>query len=98
MQEKVLKLSYKVVFELCREAIFKSNFQVKCVDQKEGIIICFSKEIINAERCIVIKIKELEPSVVTVCVESKYVSCEFSRTYEKVDEKIFIKHLSMIFR
>jgi len=98
MQAKILKLSYKVVFELCREAIFKSNFQVKCVDMKEGYIVCFSKEIVNAERCIVIRIKELETSMVAVEVESRYVSREFSRTYEKVDEKIFIKHLSMIFR
>jgi hypothetical protein len=98
MQAKVLKLSYKVVFELCREAIFKSNFRVKCVDSKEGMIICFSKEIVDVERCIVIRIKELEPSMVSVEVESRYVSREFSRTYEKVDEKIFIKHLSMIFK
>lgn len=98
MQAKVLKLSYIVVFELCREAIFKSNFEVKCVDRIEGVIVCYSKEIVNAERCIIIRVKELEKSLVEVEVESKYVSREYSPTYEKVDEKIFIKHLSMIFK
>jgi hypothetical protein len=98
MQAKVLNLSYKVVFELCREAIFKSNFNVECVDENEGYIICFTRDLIEIERLIIIRIKELSPYQVEVEVESRYASREYISTYEKVDEKIFIKHLSMIFK
>ncbi len=98
MQAKVLNLSYKVVFELCREAILKSNFKVECVDEKDGYIICFSRDIIEIERIIIIRMKELAPSQVEVEVESRYVSREYISTYERVDEKVFIKHLSMIFK
>lgn len=98
MQAKVLNLSYKVVFELCREAILKSNFKVKCVDSDEGQIICFSRDLIEIERIIIIRIKELAPHQVEVEVESRYAGREYISTYERVDEKVFIKHLSMIFK
>lgn len=96
MQAKVLNLSYKVVFELCREAILKSNFKVKCVDSDEGQIICFSRDLIEIERIIIIRIKELAAHQVEV--ESRYAGREYISTYERVDEKVFIKHLSMIFK
>lgn len=97
MQSKILNLSYNIVFELCKEALIKSNFESFYIDKNEGKIVCKTYEIVNFERVVNIRLKELEKSKVLVEVESKFTNEVLSHIYEKVDEKIFIKHLSMIF-
>lgn len=97
MQSKILNLSYNIVFELCKEALIKSNFESFYVDKSEGKIVCKTYEIVNYERVVNIRLKELEQGKVLVEVESKFTNEALSHIYEKVDEKIFIKHLSMIF-
>jgi len=97
MQSKIINLSYNIVFELCKESLIKSNFESFYVDKSEGKILCKTYEIVNYERVVNIRLKELEKGKVLVEVESKFTSEALSHVYEKVDEKIFIKHLSMIF-
>ena len=97
MQNKILNLSFDIVFDLCREAIYKSNFRVLYEDRNIGIIFCSTDDFVDTERSILINIRQINLNENEVVVESKYYNTEIYKSYTKVDEKIFLKHLSMIF-
>ena len=97
MQKKILSLSFDIVFELCREAIYKSNFKVLYEDRTIGVIFCSTDDFVDTERSILIKIIYVNSNEVEVTIESKYYNSDIYKSYDKVDEKIFLKHLSMVF-
>ncbi len=97
MQKKTLNLSFDIVYALCREALYKSNFRVLFEDKTAGVIFCATDDFIESERSILIKISYINSNEVEVSVESKYYNREVYKTYSQVDEKVFLKHLSMIF-
>ncbi len=97
MQKKILNLSFDIVFELCREAIYKSNFRVLYDDKDSGVIFCSTDDFVETERSILVRILKSNVEGVEVTVESKYYNTEVYKAYAKVDETIFLKHLSMVF-